>query len=135
MALEQDKTTMRRFLEAFVGDPDALPALLAPGFVAHLPAGPAGVEAFVGQAKFFGAAFSNMAFEVLDQVAEGDRATVRAVWRGTHTGDFMGIPPTGRRIQVSAFILDRFEDGRIVEHWSLFDNLGMMQQLGAGSDS
>jgi predicted ester cyclase len=54
----------------------------------------------------------------------------RATWRGAHSGAFMGLPATGKQVAVGAVIIERFRDGQSVEHWSLFDSLGMMQQLG-----
>lgn len=54
----------------------------------------------------------------------------RVVFRGTQTGDLMGIPPTGRFVNVLAIIIDQFADGKIIESWRLFDQMGMMQQLG-----
>jgi predicted ester cyclase len=77
-----------------------------------------------------GNAFSEKVFTIKDQIAEGDRVAARTVWEGTHSGELRGIPPTGKRIAISAFIIDRIRDGKIVEHWSLFDQMGMMQQVG-----
>jgi steroid delta-isomerase-like uncharacterized protein len=131
MSTEQNKTLMRRFLEASV-DPDeaAFKALLASDFVAHIPGGPANREAFVQHNYRYVAAFSDTQYEVEDLVAEGDQVVARATWRGTHTGAFMGLPPTGKQLAVGAVITERFRDGKSAEHWSLFDSLSMMQQLG-----
>jgi predicted ester cyclase len=71
-----------------------------------------------------------MDFEVQDLIAEGDWVTARTIWRGTHSGEFQGVPPTGKQMAISAFIVERIRDGKMVEHWGLFDQLGMMQQLG-----
>ncbi len=131
MATEENKALMKRFLEASVDlDEASLKALLAPDFVAHIPGGPANRDAFVQHNYRFVAAFSDRQFEVEDLVAEGDKVVARAVWRGTHTGDFMGLPATGKQLAVSAVITERIRDGKSIEHWSLFDTLGMMQQLG-----
>lgn len=131
MSTEENKALMRRFLDASVGtDEAAFTALMAPDFVAHIPNGPANREAFVKHNYGYIAAFSDRQFEAEDLVAEGDKVVARATWRATHTGSFMGVPPTGKPIAVSAIITERFRDGKSVEHWSLFDTLGMMQQLG-----
>jgi steroid delta-isomerase-like uncharacterized protein len=131
MSTEENKALMRRFLEASVNpDEAAFKELMAPDFVAHIPSGPANREAFVQHNYSYVAAFSDRQFEAEDLVAEGDKVVARATWRGTHTGAFMGLPPTGKRIVISAVITERFRDGKSVEHWSLFDSLGMMQQLG-----
>ena len=131
MSTEENKALMRRFLEASVStDEAALRELLASDFVAHIPSGPANREAFVKHNYGYVTAFSDRQFEAEDLVAEGDKVVARATWRATHTGSFMGLPPTGKRLVVSAVITERFRDGQSVEHWSLFDTLGMMQQLG-----
>ena len=59
-----------------------------------------------------------------------DKVVSRVTYRGTHTGDLMGIPATGKPVTVSAIIIDKFSDGKIVESWRLFDQMAMMQQLG-----
>jgi predicted ester cyclase len=63
-------------------------------------------------------------------VAEGDKVAWRATTRGTHRGDLMGIPPTGKPIEVSSIIVSRFDNGKWAEDWVLIDMLGMLQQLG-----
>lgn len=131
MSTEQNKILMRRFLEASVdSDETAFKALLAPDLVAHIPGGPANREAFVQHNYRYVAAFSDRQYEVEDLIAEGDKVVARVIWRVTHTGAFMGLPPTGKQLAVSAIITERFREGKSVEHWSLFDSLSMMQQLG-----
>jgi predicted ester cyclase len=68
---------------------------------------------------------------VEDLIAEGDKVVVRGTLRGTHQGDFMGIPPTGKVVTFTAIAICRFAGGKEVEHWSNADVLGLMQQLGA----
>lgn len=55
----------------------------------------------------------------------------RITGTGVHTGEFLGIPPTGRRVSMSGIAIHRVQDGRIVEHWAQIDALGLLQQLGA----
>ena len=50
--------------------------------------------------------------------------------RGTHTGEFQGIPPTGKQVTMGGISINRFAEGKLAEHWSQFDSLGLMQQLG-----
>jgi steroid delta-isomerase-like uncharacterized protein len=69
-----------------------------------------------------------MIFE--DLVAEDDKVAVRFTMRATHQGDFMGIPATGRQVNVPGIIIYRIADQKIVEHWMHFDALALMQQLG-----
>ena len=63
-------------------------------------------------------------------MAEGDKVATRKTFHGTHEGEFMGILPTGQRVSMGLIDIVRIVDGRVVEHWSMGDNLGMMQQLG-----
>jgi steroid delta-isomerase-like uncharacterized protein len=89
--------------------------------------GPPGVKAYFGMLR---SAFPDLHFSVVDQIAEGDRVVTRWVAHGTHTGELQGIPPTGKRCTTSGIGIDRIADGRIVECWAIFDELGLMQQLG-----
>jgi hypothetical protein len=65
-----------------------------------------------------------------EQAAEGEKVWSRFTWRGTHQGEFLGIPPTSRAVTVKGMVIDRFVDGKWTESRILMDNLGMMQQLG-----
>ena len=69
--------------------------------------------------------------DVRDQLAEGDVVGTRFVVRGTHHGELMGIPSSGKRVQIGAFMLHRFSGGKIAEDWANYDALGMMRQIGA----
>lgn len=75
-------------------------------------------------------AFSPCTFTIQDVVAEGDRVVVR--WRssGTHSGSFMGMPPTNRSYSISGIDIHRLSDGRMAEHWHVVDQLSQLQQLG-----
>jgi steroid delta-isomerase-like uncharacterized protein len=131
MITEQTKDFMRRFLEASVASDQAeYKELLAPDFVAHLLGGPQNREAFLQHNNFFNVAFSDRQLSVEDLIAEKDKVMARIIWSGIHSGNFQGLPPTGKKIVISAFIVERLKDGKSVEHWSLFDQLAMMQQLG-----
>ncbi len=63
-------------------------------------------------------------------MAEGDTVVARVTWRATHQGTFFGIPPTGRAITVPAISIWRIVDGKVVEHWGVFDSATVLQQLG-----
>jgi steroid delta-isomerase-like uncharacterized protein len=76
-------------------------------------------------------AFPDLDRRIDDLVAEGDRVVARWSARGTHTGDFNGLPPTGKVIESSGITIFRIESGRIVEEWSESDMLGLLQQVGA----
>jgi steroid delta-isomerase-like uncharacterized protein len=134
MSIEEHKTLVHRAVDAFnQGDWDAIDRLFAPDYVDHdrsradLPSGPAGVkQAWAG----FRAAFPDLHTTIDDLVAEGDKVAVRGSIRGTHQGELMGIPPTGRPVTVTLIDVNRVEDGQLVERWAEADMLGMLQQLG-----
>lgn len=75
-------------------------------------------------------AFPDVLCTVNDIVAEGDKVAARFPLWGTHRGEFMGVPATGRRIEMSGIDIVRFEAGKAAEHWGEFDQVGMFQQLG-----
>lgn len=76
------------------------------------------------------AAFPDVRWTVEEQIADEDRVWTRSTWQGTHRGPFLGIPPTGNDVTVSAWTIDRFADGKVAESRIIMDTLGMMQQLG-----
>jgi predicted ester cyclase len=67
---------------------------------------------------------------VHEMISEGDLVATRKSFTGTHTGEFFGIPPTGKRATIDVIDFVRVRDGAIVEHWNIVDQLGLMQQLG-----
>jgi steroid delta-isomerase-like uncharacterized protein len=77
------------------------------------------------------AGFSDFRFSLEDLVPDRDRVAVRVTVSGTHDGDFMGRPPTGRTFEVTSVGIFRVAGGRLAEHWGVFDQLGMLGQLGA----
>jgi predicted ester cyclase len=124
---EENKTIVRRYFDSW-----GTPELLSPDFVAHMPdvPGPMNREAFVQYQGVILAAFPDFRPTLEEQIAEGDKVANRLVFQGTHKGDFQGIPPTGKRVTITATTIERVAGGKIVEHWINFDALGMMQQLG-----
>jgi len=76
------------------------------------------------------AAFPDLHFTVEDQIAAGDKVAVRYRFRGTHLGDFLGMPPTGKQVSYSGILIYRIADDRIAEQWTEFDLLGFLRQLG-----
>lgn len=76
------------------------------------------------------AAFPDMHFAIEDQIAEGDKVVTRWTARGTHQGDYAGIPATGRAGVIIGVTTDRIADGKVVECWTSLDELGLLQQLG-----
>ena len=133
MTTEQNKAIAHRFFEALgANDQAALNELLVPDFVAHHSGtlGPLNRAALLQGISMISAAFSDNHYTIEDQIAEGDRVTTRVTWQATHTGDFQGYPPTGKQIEVGGIAIERHKDGKIVERWLNYDQLGVMQQLG-----
>jgi steroid delta-isomerase-like uncharacterized protein len=128
---DQNKALVRRFIEeSGKNDQTVYREMMAPDFVAHLAFGPQDRETFLQHSSAFTQAFSDITIQVREQAAEGDLVMTRMVWGGTHTGEFRGLPATGKQITISAFLTERIRDGKVVEHWSLFDQMSLMQQLG-----
>ena len=131
MKIEQNKATARHFLDAAVADDQsALKAFLTANFVAHQARGSQNREAFAQHLDEYRMGFTDSYFAVQEQVAEGDTVVTRAIWHAVHTGDFQGVLPTGKQIAIRAVLFLRFEDSKIAEYRGLFDEMGMMQQLG-----
>ena len=128
---EENRTLVRQYFDSW-GAPEAERESLAPHFVAHMPGVPEPMnrEAFIQYQGVILSAFPDFAPTLEFQIAEGDKVANRLVFDGTHKGDFQGIPPTGKRVRVTAITIERVAGGKIVEHWIEFDALSMMQQLG-----
>jgi steroid delta-isomerase-like uncharacterized protein len=134
MSIEQNKAIARQLNQAFDTNAQAmLNELLAPDLMAHFPGLPAPLnrEALLQVVSQFAAAFTDNHTTTDDQIAEGDKVMTRITWRAVHSGDFQGIPATGKQIEVSGIAIERIQDGKIVEHWSNLDQMSLMQQLGA----
>ena len=133
MSTESNKAAVRRFRDALnAGDLDGAVAVFAPHAVVHVSGAPdpLTLEGFKQFGRVFLSAFPGGRSTIEDVIAEGNKVVSRITYRGTHTGDMMGIPPTGKSVMVSETIIDQFADGKIVESWRLFDQMAMMQQLG-----
>jgi len=134
---EENKTIVLRSYEEVIntGDFDRADELFSADVVEHevVPGleQPPGLEGFKQFFSMLRRAFPDLRMDVQDTIAEGDKVVARVEVHGTHQGEFMGMPPSDNRIEVTAVDIFRLEDGKIAEHWGNFDNLGMMQQLGA----
>ena len=76
-------------------------------------------------------ALPDMRIRIEDTIAAGDKVAARVVLEGAHRGDGLGVPPTGRRVTVSGVVIVRISGGQIVEGWNSWDQLGLLQQIGA----
>jgi len=135
MQEQRNKQIVRRFVDEYQTDADerAFAELIHPDLVDHsrppgIAEGPEGVRQ---QFDGFRAAFEGFRAEILDQVAEGDKVVTYKLFHGVHSGDFAGVPPTGREVAIAVIDIVRIVDGRIAEHWNVVDQLGLMRQLGA----
>jgi steroid delta-isomerase-like uncharacterized protein len=115
------------------GKLEALDELLAPDYVNHSSSvpdpvpGPAGVKPIVTLMR---QAFPDLRYRIDQVVASDEAVAVRVTLSGTHQGDFFGIAPTGKRFEVTQTNIERFRDGKIVEHWRNTDELSLLRQLG-----
>jgi predicted ester cyclase len=109
---------------------------LALDYVAHVPAatGPPDLEAWTQFTATSVEAFPDLRLTVEDIFSEGDMVAARVAFRGTHRGEFQGIPPTGKEVAFSSMVFNQVVDGRVEEHWVEMDLLGLMGQLGAISE-
>jgi len=129
-----NKEIVRRALEDSWQDPGVFDELISSDYVGYDPALPEPIRGPQGAKdnfKQYSDAFEGAHITVKDQIAEGDAVATRWEGRGRHTGELMGIPPTGKEIVVEGLNLTRLRDGKIVEEWSNWDTIGMLQQIGA----
>jgi len=134
MSAEENKALVRRFVDEVQsrGNLDALDEICSPEFVNHSapPGVPTNCEGVKQLTAMFRQAFPDSYFTIEDMMAEEDKVATRKTFHGTHKGEFMGIPPTGQQVSMGLIDIVRIAEGRVVEHWAMGDNLGMMQQLG-----
>lgn len=133
MSREGNKIIVRRYVEDVWGKGDfaAEQELIATNFVDHNP--PPGFapdrEGHHQVLVMFRSAFDGHQ-TIEDMIAEGDKVADRWTFRGTHRGEFFGIPATGKQVTMTGMDISRIENGQIVDVWHQEDILGLMQQLG-----
>ena len=135
MSTEENRAIFRRYVEEAweKGNMEVADEVFADRYVSHQPdgseeeRGPEDVTLFLRQYR---EAFPDLRITIGDQIAEGDRVVTRWSSRGTHRGEFRGIAPTGNEMRLTGIGIFRFSDGKVVESWDNFHQLGMMQQLG-----
>jgi steroid delta-isomerase-like uncharacterized protein len=134
VSAQDNKALVRRFVDEVQsgGNISLIDEICSPEFVNHSapPGVPADCEGIKIVTAMFRGAFPDSYFTVEDMIAEGDKVATRKTFHGTHEGEFMGIPPSGRSVSMGLIDVVRIDDGRVVEHWSVGDSLGLMQQLG-----
>ena len=131
---QQNAMLVRRAVEEVWnrGNVAILEELVASDIVIHLPSesiyGPEGIKRFFSMLR---GAFPDLQFTIEDQIADGDSVVTRWSAHATNLTSFQGIPPTGRQVSLSGIDIDRIVNGKVVECWSVSDDLGILQQLGA----
>jgi steroid delta-isomerase-like uncharacterized protein len=134
MNTKELKTLNERFLDEVFRNRnvDAIDDLLTDDFVEHIrfpgqAEGKQGTKEFIGQMLD---AFPDLQYDVEAEIAEGDMVAAQMVMTGTHQGEFLGIPPTGRKVSVHFMDMARVRNGKFSDHWGLADTGAMMAQLG-----
>ena len=134
MSTEQNKAIFRQLIEEGFnkGNLSALDGLFAAGFREHqdgmFPPNLAGVKGAIRSLRTF---FPDLELTIEEIIAVEDKTWARLTARGTHRGQFMHVPPSGKTISITVIDICRFEGGQIIEHWGVADRLAMMQQIGA----
>ncbi len=128
----EHKTVVRRLIsQAFnAGDLAIVDMLLAEEYVLHGEPEVRGREGMKHFITMYRTAFPDYACAIDDQIAEADKVVTRWTVRGTHQGELMGIPPTGKQVTLPGVVVDRIANGHLIESWLQVDVLGLLQQLG-----
>lgn len=133
MPAEENKAIVRRFYELFnEGNLEGLGEVFAADAVDHdpLPGQAPGLEGVRQSLAPFLSGFPGIQITIEQMVVDGDKVADRIVAHGTHTGDFLDIPATGKPVTVKALNMYRIADGKIAEAWHIEDVFGLMVQLG-----
>ncbi len=131
--LDENKAVIRRYREAHnANNLDALDAIVAKDVISHnaLPGLPPGLEGGKMAHKAFLVPFPDIQTKTEHLVAEGDKVIEWYSARGTNTGEFMGMPATGKKFEIASVVVYRLANGKIVETWGLNDGQSLLQQLG-----
>lgn len=136
MSTEENKAIVRRVNDEVwsEGHLDVIDELIADDFVATVVGaqeqirGPQGFREFVGMYR---KAFPDLRITVDEQFAEGETVVTRWTATGTNEGELMGMPATGKQATTAGININRISGGKLVEGWGLFDQLGLLQQIGA----
>ena len=133
MSIEENKEIVRRYQEIYNSNNlDELDEVMAadvrtPQIIPGFPPGLEGAKK-VHELSLIG--MTDFHTEILDMIAEGDKVVARVNITGVHTGNFFGIPATGKRVEFSGVYMVRIENGKIVEHWGEEDGVSLLEQLG-----
>lgn len=130
---DANKAIVRRFIEEYQNgrSEETARELLGDDFIDRSPIGNFSPDkkGVIEMHKMLFDAFGDLKAEIHDQVAEDDRVATRKTFRGKHSGDFMGVPATGRTVEIGVIDILRVRDGKLVEHWCQVDFAGLMGQI------
>ena len=132
MSAELNKTLARRYFKAYeTGDIDAVMQFIGPDYILHPGggAGPLNFDARKRDEQVFFSAFSSIQAIVEDQIAEGEKVVSRITMHCAHTGEYQGIPATGKRIMIPYIDILYIKAGKIVEEWVEFDMMNILKQI------
>jgi predicted ester cyclase len=133
---EQAMAIIRRWCDEgwTKGNVDVADEIIHPNFKVHGAGGQViepGIEGLKALIRQWRTGFPDAVQRVEDIYAVGDKVTVRLTWEGTHLGEFMGVPATGKPVSVETIGIDRVVDGKVVEGWGQLDMLGLLTTIGA----
>jgi steroid delta-isomerase-like uncharacterized protein len=131
MSIEENKELVRRIFDLYnQGDLEAVYKLIAPIAVMHASTADISMEQNKKiDAEFF-PAFPDIVADIKVMVAEGDKVAFQVTWSGTHKGEFMGVAPTGNKVEMTNTDIFRIAAGKVAEGWATFDMPSLMQQIG-----
>lgn len=133
MSIEENKEIVRRYQGAYNNNRlDVLDEVMAADVITPkiVPGFPAGLEGAKAVHRTSMVGMPDFHTQIEDLIAEGDKVVARITMTGTHTGDFFGMPATGKKVKFSGIYIARIKDGKIVEHWGEEDSISLLQQLG-----
>jgi steroid delta-isomerase-like uncharacterized protein len=133
MSVEENKQIVRRYQEIYNSNNlDALEEVVSENLLTPsiMPGIPSGIEGAKVAHKIMLTGFPDYQTVIDDLIAEGDQVVARITMSGTHTGNFMGIPATGKRVEFTGIYIARIMGGKIVEHWGEEDGVSLLTQLG-----
>lgn len=133
MSIEENKKIVRRYQEIYNSNHlDSLEEVVSENLLTPriMPGIPSGIEGAKAAHQIMLTGFPDYQTVINDLIAEGDRVVARITMSGTHTGNFMGIPATGKWVEFTGIYIARIADGKIVEHWGEEDGVSLLSQLG-----
>jgi predicted ester cyclase len=132
MPADRNRDLLQALFDRVINAHDLAPVeqLYSPDYLQHNPAVPQGVSGLKLFLELLFTAFPDIRGNIVLSVSEADRVMALIEWTGTHTGPFIGIEPTGRKVEFRSAEIFRIENARFAEHWDVVDNVEMQLTLG-----